>query len=396
MADTQTDPKLLVSLPRSGGETYHAALGAGPGAPPEHLRTPLPAGTPAADAATLLREPGSRLLSLYAELRTDPAPAPADAIAVAAEAADAPLDAFLADPRAAALTDNALARLLLAGDPRLPEDGFMRQADADAVAREAIAALDAFGCVAVLERGDDAAARLGAFFGVSLEVRRPEPREEVRDGSVPFPPFTAEAFALLSERCAADAQIYEHVAAAIAGGDEAARGLSEMALVQQLVRIGDRGGVRAARSAEAGRATDTARAAAEAAARREASAAAAARSEAESLRAERDRLDAEAAAARAEAEAARAEAEAAQAEADGLRAGDEARAGRQSAELVRLGTSHAELEVAHAALQDEHEALRDAYEETRDQFAALQSSASWLVTAPLRLAQRGLGGIIRR
>ncbi|WP_354698099.1 Chromosome partition protein Smc [Paraconexibacter sp. AEG42_29] len=295
MSSETTALKCFMHIPRSGGSTFYAALAAASPpdtvAPATHDRTVFGSfdrfadlGAPLADhvittsagfedlegryavvgghlslatlrtlvgpesVATVLREPGSRLLSLYAGLRSEPGlhelvdPYPVVATA------EQPLHEFLASTRAAALTDNQVARFVLAGDARLPVDGFMSRDDAEAVAADAIARLEEFGCVTILELGSEAWNGLEHFFGVTLTPQDAAAPDGPRDGSVPFPPLTAEALALLDDRCAADALIYDHFLLQRCDDEDEARRISEMALVTQLITFGDRGGRSASRA----------------------------------------------------------------------------------------------------------------------------------------------------
>ena len=91
----------------------------------------------ASSIATVLREPRARLLSLYMYWRT---PDIGDFWAPysATEHAQRPLSVFLSEPRLAPAVDNQVCRMLLHGDPRLPESGFAAQSDVPVIAADAI------------------------------------------------------------------------------------------------------------------------------------------------------------------------------------------------------------------------------------------------------------------
>jgi hypothetical protein len=253
--DELTEPlsSLVVTTPARfdelGAQRYRVISG--------HLSLPtLRAVAPDSAVATVLREPRSRILSFYLFLRcqpglsqlTHPYPMTADAAR--------PLAEFLAEPRAACLIDNEIARFLLAGDPRLPPDDFMAAADADGVAADAIAQLDGLGCLEILELGDAAWGGLERFFGVPLAPGRVNVTGGLGyvEGSLPIPaPITEESLALLDARCSADRIVYEHVLAARCGDRARARRIADVAFARQLVTLGDVGGHSAARAIEQAR-----------------------------------------------------------------------------------------------------------------------------------------------
>ncbi len=202
--------------------------------------------------ATVLREPRARLLSLFLYWRTpdigkDWAPYRAD------EHALRPLFEFLSEPRVAPATDNQVCRMLLYGDPRLPQADFAASSDIEEIASDAIKQLSGLDFVGVLELRDSAWLGVAQLFDVTLdpvelnvtgEVLRPTAAH--REEEV----LTAEAFELLAERSAADAIVYEY-ALTRAGLDAHERGrVKDLAFARQLVKLGDFLGRSAAQAAE--------------------------------------------------------------------------------------------------------------------------------------------------
>jgi hypothetical protein len=215
--------------------------------------------TDAPAIGTILREPRARVMSLYLYWRT---PNLFDTWLPYSveEHALLPLDRFMAEPRLAPAVDNQVCRMLLHGDPRIPQEGFIAETDVDAIAADAIAQLDTLGFVGVLELGDSAWHGLARLFGVELEPKRVNVTGDLGNVAVASPGeklLTVAALDLLAQRSAADRIVYDH-ALAIAGvrGGERLR-LVESAFAAQLVRLGDLLGSSAAKHA---RAIDEARA----------------------------------------------------------------------------------------------------------------------------------------
>lgn len=198
--------------------------------------------------ATLLREPRTRLLSLYAWQRLtpgvfdmwDPYPPEVDAVR--------PLDEYLSEPRIAPEVDNAFCRMLLHGDPRIPALDFISPEDIEGLASDAIDRLDRLGFVGVLEREQTTWEGLSRFFGTTLKPARERVTGStgVVADALPFQrPISDGTLELLEARTAADALIYIH--ALMAEGTEAqARRISDSTFAAQLVRLGDIGGSSAA------------------------------------------------------------------------------------------------------------------------------------------------------
>ncbi|MEO1057858.1 MAG: hypothetical protein AAFY28_13180 [Actinomycetota bacterium] len=126
------------------------------------------------DIVCVLREPRARLLSLYTFWRSwTPAQHAAwDPYDSSRRAAHGALDVTLADPAMAPQVDNVAARLLLAGDQRVPADRPIDEADHGALADEALARLAALGHVDTVEAGDVGWSRISAWVGVDLAVDR--------------------------------------------------------------------------------------------------------------------------------------------------------------------------------------------------------------------------------
>jgi hypothetical protein len=201
--------------------------------------------------STVLREPRSRLLSLYMYWRI---PGISDLLAPyrASEHAHRPLSEFLSIPLLAPAIDNQVCRMLLHGDSRLPASAFTAQADIDSIAMDAIERLDTLGFVGVLELGESVWHGLEQVFGVRLEPLRVNMTEErsttpVRLGE---PLLTADALDLLAQRNAADLFVYDHMLARAGANTRERQRITQNAFAQQLVKFGDLVGHSAARAAE--------------------------------------------------------------------------------------------------------------------------------------------------
>lgn len=198
--------------------------------------------TPAANIATVLREPRTRLLSLYAYFRLSPwlidfwQPYALPTVGRRA------LDEVLADPQLAVATDNVVCRYLMHGDRRLPSEEFIASHNVAAVAAEAIGRLDSLGFVGVLELGEPTWSGFGSFFGVTMTERRDNASGSLGGGdigSAPVTAITAETLRLLRERTAGDSLLYAHALRRHGYGDDQARILSDVSLANQLIRTGD-------------------------------------------------------------------------------------------------------------------------------------------------------------
>ena len=208
---------------------------------------------PPSCVATVLREPRARLLSLYIFWRLHSLDMrerwhPYRAI----DAAQRPLEDFLADPGLAPVTDNPVCRMLLYGDGVIPVDDLIPDGHAPRVAATALERLDTLGLVAVLETGQLMWERMSRFFGIALEPQR----SNVTGVSVGLDAepirvaITPGVLELLDRRTAADAILYEHVLVREGWHTAAVRRLRDAAFAEQLVTLGDVSGVSAAEAAD--------------------------------------------------------------------------------------------------------------------------------------------------
>jgi hypothetical protein len=321
---------------------------------------------PASSIATVLREPRTRLLSLYTYWRTRDVgrnlmPYRANLHA------QRPLPSFLAERLLAPAVDNQVCRMLLQGDPRLPESDFIASSDVEGIAADAIDRLDALGFVGVLELGDSAWRGVSRLFEVKLDPVELNVTGELENlDAVPTGEalFTADALDLIERHSAADAVVYDH-ALALAGLDKRERSrLANGTFARQLVRMGDLIGPSAARAAAQAELAKTLRA--------------------QVL------------------------------ERDGW--GEELQATRERLQIAdgHLEELHARLEETHRALLEAHERLGEERERLvmhertiqglreeldrrtaeadglRRWLEAVHASASWRLTTPLRAAKHGL------
>lgn len=207
---------------------------------------------PASSITTVLREPRTRLLSLYMYWRT---PDLGDFWAPyrVTEHARRPLSAFLSEPRLAPVIDNQLCRMLLHGDPRLPESSFVTQSDIHAIAADAIELLDTLGFVGILELGDSVWQGVARLFNVTLD-----PIEVNVTGDLVSPTavqpgerlFTADVLDLIEHRSAADLLVYDHTLNRAGLDTRERQRLIDGTFAHQLVKLGDLVGNSAAQAAE--------------------------------------------------------------------------------------------------------------------------------------------------
>lgn len=178
----------------------------------------LRAAYPRHELLTLLREPRTRLVSLWRFWRGQ---SEADFASWGAwgertRAARGPLGRFLANPLLATQTDNVLVRLLLAPHPLVPPDGFIPPA-ADrlllAAARTALAGFDFVGLVEdrALEE------RLGRFLDRRVRLGR---HNVTKPLPVEWKPvleqeMTSATLDLLERRSRLDAELWRGVAAGV-------------------------------------------------------------------------------------------------------------------------------------------------------------------------------------
>lgn len=139
------------------------------------------------DVAVLLREPRARLLSLYTYWRswTEAEHASWGNYDASRHATRLTWVEFLRDPSIAPQIDNVAARLVLGPHPLVPLDRFIPEANVAEVTDDALAALDGFGFVDVIENGPACWRRLGEWAELSLDVvARNETRSEDLGGEV--------------------------------------------------------------------------------------------------------------------------------------------------------------------------------------------------------------------
>jgi hypothetical protein len=203
---------------------------------------------------TVLREPRARLVSLYLFFRMpEMHEVWGDYCGDLLGGAARPLEEFLTDPAIARATDNQVCRMVLSGDRRIPDDGFIADGDVAAIAADTLEQLDRLGLVAILESGDAMWRDMSQALGVELEPKRVNesstPTASV--GAAPIPPFdSAAVFDGLERRSAADRIVYEELVARAHGGPRAARRRADDALAEQLARFDE---VHAAAAAEPAR-----------------------------------------------------------------------------------------------------------------------------------------------
>jgi hypothetical protein len=189
--------------------------------------------------ATIVREPRTRLLSLYAYWAIGDFAAAAPYAAW--EHASQPLGAFLSERAIAPVMDNQLCRMLLHGDARLPLDDFIRSQEVERLVADALARLETLGFVGVQELPDGLWDGLSAVFGVPLAPVRANVTAAL-PGDPRCPPLAASidaaALALLERRTAVDGQIYRALVRRATGGTVDADGLAEATFLRQLVELG--------------------------------------------------------------------------------------------------------------------------------------------------------------
>lgn len=207
---------------------------------------------PPSSIFTVLREPRARLLSLYLYWRT---------LGVgdfwqpyrATEHARRPLAEFLSEPRLAPVMDNQVCRMLLHGDTRLPRSGFVAQTDVAEIASKAIERLEELGFVGVLELGESMWRGVERLLGLSLERLTVNATADPLRLTAPQRGeqlFTADALEVLEQRVAADALVYQHALTGAGLHASERRRLTERAFASQLVKLGDLAGSSAAHVSE--------------------------------------------------------------------------------------------------------------------------------------------------
>lgn len=204
---------------------------------------------PPSSIATVLREPRARLLSHFAYWRLSTGLRKIWRGYPALDHALRPLDEFLAEPRIAQATDNLLCRMLLFGDPRIPELGFI--ADPTPIAEAAIEALAALGFVGVVELEEPMWLGLSEFFGAPLSpmfLNTTTSQSIESDAPALELEVSAGTLDLLAARTAADTIVYQHAARRAGLTPSAAEQLGAAAFANELVRLGDIAGPSATES----------------------------------------------------------------------------------------------------------------------------------------------------
>jgi hypothetical protein len=162
---------------------------------------------------TVLREPRTRLLSLYTFWRgwSPERHADWDPYDASRRAVTASWDEFLNDPSLASQTDNVVARMLLSPHPKIPCDRFISVMDQDEITQAASTLLDQFGFAGVVESGTDLWMGLSEWLESPIEAERslvtPIPTDTDWTSSI-----TASSAAALSQRTAIDTQLWRHLA----------------------------------------------------------------------------------------------------------------------------------------------------------------------------------------
>jgi hypothetical protein len=195
---------------------------------------------PPSAIATVVREPRARLLSHFAYWRLSTGLRQIWRGYPALDHALRPLDEFLAEPKIAQATDNLLCRMLLFGDPRIPELDFI--SDPKAIAAAAIEALATLGFVGVVELEEPMWRGLSDFFGAPLAPMFINTTASESIGS-DAPSLELEVSAatldLISSRTAADTIVYRHALGSAGLLPPAAKQLREAAFANELVRLGN-------------------------------------------------------------------------------------------------------------------------------------------------------------
>src|SRR5499426_2016394 len=183
-------------------------------------------GRPTARLMTVLREPRSRILSLWMYWRSFPDEdgAIAGAWGRVRRLTRQPLAGFLNHPEAACQTDNVYVRRLLWPHPLIPDDGFIDSASDERLTSEAAARLKAFDFADVIENPrleDNVRAFLARPFVYRRVNETPPMPSELR---VPLEQELTREALLLVEHCSRlDRELWRALAAErIAGADPTA------------------------------------------------------------------------------------------------------------------------------------------------------------------------------
>jgi hypothetical protein len=177
---------------------------------------------PDSDHFTVLREPRVRLISqwLYARGHSDFNLRHWGELGAWMRAARSPLREYADNPAAAQHVDNGILRLLLWPHDLMPSGGFIDPAHDDELFEEAVALLDAFAYVGVIEN-PEFLAELGAWLGHPLSPQRLNEANRLRQPDQPDleAEVAGDGEELLRWRSRIDTRLWEHVGRRAFGGD---------------------------------------------------------------------------------------------------------------------------------------------------------------------------------
>ena len=198
---------------------------------------------PDADHFTVLREPRVRLVSnwLFARAHSDFNIRRWGSIAKLIRAARSSLPDYANNPLVAIHADNGMTRLLLWPHELIPEDGFIDPAHDDALFEQAVAVLDPFSYVGVVEN-PGLVDEISHWLGRSLTLPRLNEVNELRQPDRPdlAAEVSGEAGELLRWRSRIDTRLWKHVAARTfptADLDELAEGALESAIERYIALV---------------------------------------------------------------------------------------------------------------------------------------------------------------
>lgn len=173
---------------------------------------------PGADHITVLRTPQVRLLSQWLHSRglTELSLRHWGASADAFRAGRKPLKDYLRNDMVAPSVDNTITRFLAWPHPALKRREFISEADDDALVEAAIARLESFAHVNLVENSDFMA-DLSAWLGAELPATQLNERTSVPPQWRPdlAAELDNESRALLDHRCRLDVRVWDHVAARV-------------------------------------------------------------------------------------------------------------------------------------------------------------------------------------
>lgn len=195
---------------------------------------------------TVLREPRARLLSLWSYYRLSHSLRIAWGDFPTVTLARDSFAAFVSAAWAAPVTDNAICRMVLGGHAAIPDDNFIEPGDVERVAEATVAALQRFGFVGIIERGEALWAGLSQFFGATLAPVRTNVTEQDIDPDAPPVDLAVDedAVALLHARTAADAIVYRRALAEHVSADS--QPFIDAAFIREIAKVVESGGASAA------------------------------------------------------------------------------------------------------------------------------------------------------